>query len=357
MNTTYGKNISLSIFGQSHSKEIGMTLSGIPMGLPVDMDNLQQFLDRRAPGKTETSTSRKENDIPRFLSGIKNNTTDSDPITAIIYNQDIRKSDYDKIAHLPRPGHADYTARIKYGTDRNLSGGGQFSGRMTAPICIAGGLCLQWLETQGIHIKAHIDSIGKVRDLPLRLDPIEPNLCSISEEFPVLNKDAGKLMQQAILAAKQDGDSLGGVIECIITGLPAGIGGPLFDGIEGRIAHLIYAIPAVKGIEFGSGFSGSEVHGSENNDAFIISNGQIITKTNHCGGILGGISTGMPIQFRVAIKPTPSIAKEQQTVNLETMTESSISVAGRHDPCIVPRAVPVIEAAAAIVIYDMLMDK
>ena len=354
MSSTYGDKIKLSIFGQSHGKAIGMILDGIPAGLPVNLSELQEFLNRRAPGQHDYATPRKEADVPEFLSGISDGYTCGSPISAVIYNTNTRSADYDNLKYCPRPGHADYAAQIKYGGYQDAAGGGHFSGRLTAPLCIAGGLCKQWLERQGIHIYAHISSIAGIVDRPLMLDRTNPDFSSISKDFPVLNPDAGKEMRDAIAEAKKDGDSVGGTIECIITGVPAGIGGPLFGGIEGKISQIIYGIPAVKGIEFGSGFSGSCMRGSENNDAFLIRNGLVVTETNNAGGILGGITTGMPIVFETAIKPTPSIAKPQQSVNLQTMEEVTLQINGRHDPCIVPRAVPVIEAAAAIAIYDLL---
>lgn len=354
MSNIQGEKLKLSIFGQSHGKAIGMTLDGVPAGLPVDLIKLQEFLNRRAPGQHDYDTPRKEEDIPDFLSGITNGYTNGSAITAVIYNHNTRSGDYDNLKNCPRPGHADYTAQIKYGGYQDAAGGGHFSGRLTAPLCIAGGLCKQWLEARNIQIGAHILSIAGIADEPLFLDWVNPDFQMIQKDFPVINPDAGKRMITAILEAKQDGDSVGGIIECIISGVPAGLGGPLFAGVEGKLAQIIYGIPAVKGIDFGSGFTGSYMRGSENNDSFTIQDGKIVTKTNYAGGILGGITTGMPIVFQAAIKPTPSISKLQQTVNLQTMEEVPLQVKGRHDPCIVPRAVPVIEAAAAIAIYDLL---
>ena len=354
MSNIQGEKLKLSIFGQSHGKAIGMTLDGVPAGLPVDLIKLQEFLNRRAPGQHDYDTPRKEEDIPDFLSGLTNGYTNGSAITAVIYNHNTRSGDYDNLKNCPRPGHADYTAQIKYGGYQDAAGGGHFSGRLTAPLCIAGGLCKQWLEARNIQIGAHILSIAGIADEPLFLDWVNPDFQMIQKDFPVINPDAGKRMITAISEAKQDGDSVGGIIECIISGVPAGLGGPLFAGVEGKLAQIIYGIPAVKGIDFGSGFTGSYMRGSENNDSFTIQDGKIVTKTNYAGGILGGITTGMPIVFQAAIKPTPSISKLQQTVNLQTMEEVPLQVKGRHDPCIVPRAVPVIEAAAAICIYDLL---
>jgi len=355
MSSTYGDNIHLSIFGQSHGPAIGMTLDGVPAGLAVDIPALEQFLNRRAPGKETYTTTRKEQDIPQFLSGIVNGYTCGAPITAVIYNQDANRSDYESIMDSPRPGHADFTAQMKYKGYQDIAGGGHFSGRLTAALCIAGGLCKQWLEHKGISIASHITSIAGITDDPVFLDWVDPQLDKLPSDFPVVNAAAGEKMRRAIIQAKEAGDSVGGTVECITTGLPAGIGDPMFGGMESRIAKIVYGIPAIKGLEFGSGFSGSALRGSENNDPFQIKDGRLRTQTNNSGGILGGITTGMPLVFQVAVKPTPSISKPQNTVSLKTMTEITLHGKGRHDPCIVPRVAPVIEAAAAIAIFDAML--
>lgn len=356
MSSTYGNHLKLSVFGQSHGKAIGMTLDGIPAGLPVDLHALQCFLNRRAPGQHAYATPRKEADQPDFLSGIIDGYTCGAPIAALIYNQNTRSGDYSNLKDCPRPGHADYAAQVKYGGYQDVAGGGHFSGRLTAPICIAGGLCKQWLALQGIEISARIFSIAGIMDEPISWDPLKPDFRKLCSDFPVLNSEAGAKMQAAIAEAKADGDSVGGVIECAVTGLPAGLGGPLFGGMEGKIAQVVYGIPAVKGVEFGAGFHSAALRGSENNDEYAVIEGKIQTKTNNSGGILGGITTGMPLILKAAIKPTPSILMQQQTVSLKTMEETTLQIQGRHDPCIVPRAVPVIEAAVAIAIYDTLLD-
>ena len=356
MSSTYGNIIKLSIFGQSHGAAIGMTLDGVPAGLPVDFCKLQEFLNRRRPGQNDHSTPRREEDAPEFLSGIVDGYTCGAPIAAIIRNKNTRSSDYAELKDVPRPGHADYTAQIKYGGYQDVAGGGHFSGRLTAPLCVAGGLCKQWLEQKGIRIGAHISSIAGVADEPLFLDWENPDLDAINKDFPVLNPEAGAAMRKEIAKAHSEGDSVGGLIECVVTGLPTGLGDPMFDGMESRIAKIVYGIPAVKGLEFGSGFSGSYLRGSQNNDSYIIRDGKIFTERNYAGGILGGITNGMPLVFQAAIKPTPSISMIQQSVSLSKMEETSLTVKGRHDPCIVPRAVPVIEAAAAIAIYDALLN-
>ena len=355
MSSTYGEILKLSIFGQSHGPAIGLSLDGIPAGMPVDLDKLQQFLNRRAPGNGSYATPRKEADNPEFLSGIIDNYTCGSPISAVIRNTNTRSGDYENLRNCPRPGHADYPAQMKHRGFQDVSGGGHFSGRLTAPLCIAGGLCKQWLEKKNIYIGAHIFSIGSIKDEPDTVNTLNPDLSVFQSDFPVINPSAAAKMQEAIAKVKTDGDSIGGTIECVIKGIPAGLGDPMFDGIENKLAQIIYGIPAVKGLEFGSGFAGCAMHGSENNDSYIYEEGRVKTTTNNCGGILGGITTGMPIIFKVGIKPTPSITKQQQTINLDTLQSEALFVHGRHDPCIVPRAVPVVEAAAAIAIFDICL--
>ena len=351
MSSTYGENLHLTIFGQSHSPAIGMTLEGIPAGEQLDFEALQRFLERRAPGRNAYSTARKEADAPEFLSGLRGDTTCGVPLTAIIRNGDTRSKDYAPFSAVPRPGHADYTANVKYFGCQDYAGGGHFSGRLTAPLCIAGGVCLQILRRRGIEVISRIIAIGDVED------PSPLTASTAEKAFPTVDEAAGEAMQAAIAQAKAQGDSLGGVIECAVLGLPAGLGDPMFGGMENRIAGIVFGIPAVKGVEFGAGFAAAKLRGSQNNDSYTVQDGRVETRSNHCGGILGGITNGMPLVFRAAIKPTPSIAMEQDSVNLETLTEEKLRVGGRHDPCIVPRAVPVIEAAAAIAVYDALLGR
>lgn len=353
MSSTYGENLKLTIFGQSHGAAIGMTLDGIPAGLQVDLDALQQFLNRRAPGQNDWSTPRKEADAPEFLSGLVDAYTCGAPLAAVIRNKNTKSGDYVDLKYTPRPGHADYTAQIKYGGFQDSAGGGHFSGRLTAPLCIAGGLCKQWLEEMNIHIGAHILGIGGEMDDPF--DPAAPQLESIGQIFPTLNGVSAENMQKKIALAKASGDSVGGVIECAITGLPAGLGEPMFGGVESRIAQIIYGIPAVKSVSFGIGTGAGSVPGSECNDPFILEDGTVRTVRNAAGGILGGITNGMPVVFQCTVKPTPSISRPQQTIDLRSMELTAIQVKGRHDPCIVPRAVPVVEAASAIAIYDLIL--
>lgn len=356
MSSIYHGHLTVSIFGQSHGPAVGVTVDGLPAGHPVDLAVLQTFLDRRAPGKNDWSTSRKEADVPEFLSGLVNNTTCGAPLTAVIRSTNTRSGDYANLKNVPRPGHADYTAQIKFGGFQDAAGGGHFSGRLTAPLCIAGGICKQLLAERGITVGAHIAAIGRVEDAAF--DPVDPaDITAPGEKFfPVVNDEAGAAMRDVIAAAKAELDSVGGVIECAVTGLPAGLGDPMLDGMENRIARLVFAIPAVKGVEFGAGFRAAAMRGSEHNDPFILRDGQVRTRTNHAGGILGGITNGMPLLFRAAVKPTPSIARPQDSVRLDRMEETVLEIQGRHDPCIVPRAVPVVEAAAAIAVYDALLE-
>lgn len=356
MSCNFGSKIKLTIFGQSHSQAIGCVLDGIPAGIKLDVERIEAFMARRAPGKNKISTARKEADTPRIISGVVDGVTCGAPICAIIENSDTRSGDYDKLRSLPRPGHSDYAAFMKHNGFNDIRGGGNFSGRLTAPLCFAGAVCIQILESRGIHIGAHISSIGQVDDC--RFDAVgvtKENLDSVkSKPLPVIDDAKGEEMIAAIDAARSDGDSVGGTVECAVIGLPAGIGDPIFDGIENQISRIVFGIPAVKGIEFGSGFDGSRLRGSENNDAFTCTNGEIKTLTNNHGGILGGITSGMPVIFRCAFKPTPSIAKQQQTVNLSTGENEIFTVGGRHDPCVVQRAVPCVEAAAALAIADYI---
>ena len=351
MSSVYTGNLTVAIFGQSHAPAIGVTIDGLPAGLPVDLDALQQFLRRRAPGQNAWSTPRKEADAPEILCGLSNGRTCGAPLTAIIRNTNTRSGDYDNLRDTPRPGHADYTAQMKFSGAQDVAGGGHFSGRLTAPLCIAGGICLQLLKTQDITIRARIVSVGAVTDDSPVLSPVG------EKAFPAVSDAAAAAMQAEIAAARADGDSVGGVIECVVEGLPAGVGDPMFGGLENLISRAVFAIPAVKGIEFGAGFAAARMRGSENNDPFRVENGVVVTETNHCGGILGGISDGMPIVFRAAFKPTPSIARQQRSVSLGQLENKTLVIQGRHDPCIVPRAVPCVEAAAAIAVLDAVMAR
>ena len=351
MSSSIGENIRLTIFGESHGKAVGMTLEGIPAGLRLDMEALQHFLDRRAPGRSDASTPRREADEPEFLSGVKDGTVTGSPIAAVIRNTDTRSGDYEALRTVPRPGHADYTAQVKYFGHQDPAGGGHFSGRLTAPLCIAGGVCLQLLAQEGIRVVSRIAAIGGVED--------EGELASSTadKDFPTVSEERGRAMLAAIREARAAGDSLGGVVECAVLGLPAGLGDPIFGGMENRIAATAFGIPAVKGVEFGAGFAAAGMRGSEHNDPFTLKNGAVVTASNHAGGILGGITTGMPLRFRAAFKPTPSIAMAQRTLDLAGGKETLLHIGGRHDPCIVLRAVPCVEAAAALAVTDALLGR
>lgn len=351
MSSTTGENIRVSIFGQSHAEAIGMTMEGFPAGFRIDMEALERFMERRAPGRSEWSTPRNESDRVRWLCGVVDGVTCGAPMTAIIENTNSRSADYSEIRDVPRPGHADYTAQVKYSGNQDVSGGGHFSGRLTAGMCIAGGVCRQYLEERRIRIHARIVSIGGITDGSEFSEPVE------EKEFPVVSDEIAERMKEEIRRAKEDGDSVGGIIECRAEGIPAGIGDPIFGGMENRLAAILFGIPAVKGVEFGDGFECAKSRGSDNNDAYEVKDGKIVTATNHAGGILGGITNGMPLIFRVAVKPTPSIAKEQRSVRLSTMEETTVRVRGRHDPCIVPRAVPCVEAACAIAVMDAYLGR
>ena len=331
MSSSFGQNYRISIFGESHAAAIGVTVEGLPAGSEIDVERLQSFLDRRAPGRDTLSTRRREADAPEFLCGVKDGKATGAPVSAIIRNSDTRSSDYGNLAAVPRPGHADWPADVKYGGNQDRAGGGQFSGRLTAPLCIAGGLAIQQLEKAGVSVSARAVRIG--------------------------GETATEKMEAAIAAAREAGDSVGGIVEAEVRGLPAGVGDPMFGGLENRIAQIVFGIPAVKGIEFGEGFAVADLKGSETNDPYGIEDGKVVPLSNHAGGILGGISTGAPIVFRVAFKPTPSIAKEQDSVDVRKMEPAKLVVKGRHDPCVVLRAVPCVEAAAAIAVYDAMLER
>lgn len=359
MSSILGKNIKVSIFGESHGKAIGCTIDSLPHGETIDMEALEKFMARRKTGKNEFSTARNEQDEVQILSGLVDGKTTASPLTAVIYNNDQRSHDYEKLKNIPRPSHADFTAYEKWQGFSDMRGGGHFSGRLTAPLCIAGGMAKQILERRGIFVSAHIRQILDIKDDKFPLNPSVSDLKAIeTKDFPVINDKALAKMQEKIMAAKIDGDSVGAIIEAVAIGLPTGLGEPMFEGVENRLAQGIFGIPAVKGLEFGSGFSGALTYGSENNDEFIIDDdGNIKTKTNNSGGILGGITNSMPLTMNIAIKPTASIAKTQNSVNLLSLEKVQMNIKGRHDPCIAFRAVPVIEAVIAIIILDMMEDK
>lgn len=378
MRSTFGKNIKVSIWGGSHEPAIGADIEGIPVGTEINMTQLAAFLKRRAPGSSPFATKRKEPDIPVPVKGMEpvdSRTVDcgsvgsdtaapdiwrvTEPsISLEIRNTDTRSQDYKSLRTVPRPGHADYTARLRYGDELNMAGGGPFSARMTAPLCIAGGIALQMLAKDGIQIGAHIYSVADIKDTPF--DPVNVNseqLCALQEkDFAVISEKAGLAMQDKILEARDSLDSVGGIVEGCAIGLPGGIGGAMYDGVESALAPILFGIPAVKGVEFGAGFDASLLKGSVNNDPFYYDGDDVKTRTNNHGGILGGITTGMPLTVRLAFKPTPSISREQDSIDLDKKENAKLVIKGRHDPCVVVRAVPIVEAALALGILDCIME-
>ena len=358
MSSIWGHNLQVSLFGESHGPVIGMVLQGLPAGFSLDEGELAQFMQRRAPGRTPWSTSRKEEDQVEIVSGFYQGKTTGTPLTGLIRNTDTRSEDYSDLVVRPRPGHADLTGMARYRGHQDPRGSGHFSGRITAGLTFAGAVCAQIIKTRGIRTAAHILEIDGIDDR--RFDAVQPDLGDFDrlhdQLFPVLDETAGQAMIAAVLAAQQEGDSVGGIVETMIVGMPAGLGDPMFDGLESRLASLMFGIPAVKGLEFGVGFGAARMRGSAHNDIPVVRDRSIRFLTNHSGGIQGGISNGMPILFRAAIRPPASIAREQQTINLAKMAEDRLAVAGRHDPCIVPRVVPVIEAASALFALDILLD-
>lgn len=359
MSSNWGKNLKISIFGESHGEGIGVVIDGLPCGETIDMDELLAFMKRRAPGAHRASTPRRETDAPTILSGYWRQHTTGTPLAAVIRNNDTHSADYSNIATVARPGHADFTGYVRYGGFNDIRGGGHFSGRLTAPLTFAGGVAKQILSRREITVGAHIYSAAGISDTPF--DPVTVTGELLREvgakPFPTISQKAGEKMSDAIEAARLELDSVGGVVECAVTGFPAGIGSPMFDGLENVIASLMFGIPAVKGIEFGLGFEASSLKGSQNNDSFVLHDGKIQTKTNNHGGILGGISSGMPIILRVAFKPTPSISQMQHSVDFVNMTQEELTIHGRHDPCVVVRAVPVVEAAVALALLESMLGQ
>jgi len=357
VSSEFGRIVKVSVFGQSHGRAVGVVIDGLPAGEAVDLEELNAFLDRRRPGKGPLSTSRRETDVPEFLSGLEDGRTCGAPLCAVIGNADQRSKDYSELRDKPRPGHADYTAAVKWGGQADMRGGGHFSGRLTAPLCVAGGIAKQILARRGIYVGAHLDSVGAAADAHFPLHPTAGLFEAVAAKpFPVLDDGAGERMREVILAAKNGLDSVGGVVECAAVGLPAGLGDPMFDGVENRLAAALFGIPAVKGVEFGAGFGAAALRGSENNDPFVVEDGAVRTETNRAGGVLGGVTTGMPVVLRAAFKPTPSIGRPQRTVSLSAMENAELTIHGRHDPCIAHRAVPVVEAVTAAVLLDMLLE-
>ena len=356
MSSLFDGGISVSIFGESHGRGIGVVLDNLPAGDEIDLDEIAVFMARRAAKKDGTSTLRLEKDIPDILSGFYQGKTTGTPLAAVIFNGEQHSQDYNNISHIARPAHADYTGFLRYNGANDPRGGGHFSGRITAPLVFAGAVCAQILKHRGITTGAHIRSLHGIQDEAF--DPVSitaEQLESVkARSFPVITDEAESAMRSEILAARDKLDSVGGIVECAAVGVPAGIGSPMLDGLENVISRLVFAIPAVKGIEFGAGFGCADMFGSENNDEFAVRDGKIVTLTNAHGGILGGISSGMPIIFRTAFKPTPSISQPQKSVDFKDMTEQELIIKGRHDPCVVPRAVPCVEAALNIALVSVL---
>ena len=366
MPSTFGTALRVTVFGQSHSAGVGCVMEGLPSGFKVDLGALDAFMARRAPGNAPWTTPRKEADSPRILSGLNpDGRTCGAPLAAVIENTNTRSQDYGNIMGVPRPGHADFTAWAKWHGNQDIPGGGHFSGRLTGPLCVAGGICLQWLSAQGIRVSAHVAECAGVADEPFCVADNSPEANSLlarqmdaladGRDFPAISGDAAARMTEAIMSAKADKDSVGGVIERVATGLPAGVGSPMFDGLENVIARAVFGIPSVKGIEFGLGFESARVRGSQDNDPYEVREGACVPRTNNAGGILGGISTGAPLHFRCALKPISSIGIEQDSVDLERMEPARLAVRGRHDATAVTRAVPVVEAVCALAVADSLL--
>ena len=356
MSSTYGDKIKISVFGESHGNGIGVVIDGLPAGVKIDMDKVLVQMARRAPGKDKTATPRLEKDFPKVLSGMLDDTLTGAPLCAVIENTNTKSGDYSNLLACPRPGHSDYTAFVKYNASNDIRGGGHFSGRLTAPIVFAGAICRQILENKGIKICAHINNIGTAYDESFNPVYIEDELIEKlnNSSFALINDKVEEEMRAQVEEARLELDSIGGSIECAVTGIEAGFGEPMFDGVEGVIAKAVFGVPAIKGIEFGKGFELAQMRGSQSNDAFRYENGKVVTETNNCGGILGGITNGMPIVFKACVKPTPSISQKQKTVDLQKKENAELEIHGRHDPCIVPRAVPVIEAVTAIAIINLM---
>lgn len=357
MSSVIGDKIKLSIFGESHGEAIGCVIDGLPAGIKIDMNAVYKDMQRRAPGKDKTATPRLEKDIPHILSGMLDNVTTGAPLAMVIENTNTKSGDYSNLMTVPRPGHSDYPAYVKYDGNNDIRGGGHFSGRLTAPLVFAGSLAKQILSQMGVTIGAHIKQIGSVCDAVSDLNKTDKSLLDTlsSSTFNLIDETKEQAMRDEIEKARLSLDSVGGIIECFAVGLPVGLGGNMFDTVEGKLASILFGVPAVKGVEFGIGFGFADKRASEVNDQYEIKNGRVATLSNNNGGVLGGMTDGAPLSVSVAIKPTPSIAKKQKSVNLLTMENAELEIHGRHDPCIVVRAVPVIECAVALGLLDLMM--
>ena len=357
MSSVIGDKIKLSVFGESHGEAIGCVIDGLPAGIKIDMNAVYKDMQRRAPGKDKTATPRLEKDIPHILSGMLDNVTTGAPLAMVIENTNTKSGDYSNLMTVPRPGHSDYPAYVKYGGNNDIRGGGHFSGRLTAPLVFAGSVAKQILSQKGVTIGAHIKQIGSVCDTVSDLNKTDKSLLDTlsSSTFSLIDETKEQAMRDEIEKARLSLDSIGGIIECFAVGLPVGLGGNMFDTVEGKLASILFGVPAVKGVEFGIGFGFADKRASEVNDQYEIKNGRVATLSNNNGGVLGGMTDGAPLSVSVAIKPTPSIAKKQKSVNLLTMENAELEIHGRHDPCIVVRAVPVIECAVALGLLDLMM--
>lgn len=357
MSSVTGDNIKLSIFGESHGEAIGCVIDGLPAGIPVDMDEICKDMARRAPGRDKTSTPRLEKDFPIILSGVLNNVTTGAPLAMEIKNENTRSGDYNNLMTVPRPSHSDYPAYVKYHGLNDIRGGGHFSGRLTAPLVFAGAIAKAFLKEKGVYIGAHIAQIGGVSDERFDMNNISVDMLKelSADSFPTIGAETEEKMRAVIEQARLEQNSVGGKIECAAVGLPVGIGGNMFSTVESRLSSILFGIPAVKGVEFGLGFGFADAYGADVNDGYEIKDGKVSLITNNNGGVLGGMTSGAPVVFRVAVKPTPSISLPQKSVNLQTMENETLVIHGRHDPCIVPRAVAVVEAAAALGLMDIMM--
>lgn len=357
MSSVIGNKIKLSVFGESHGEAIGCVIDGLPSGIRLDFNRIDKEMARRAPGRDKTATARKESDTPHILSGVLNGVTTGAPLAMTIENTNTKSGDYDSLLTVPRPGHSDYPAFIKYGGSNDIRGGGHFSGRLTAPIVFAGAIAKQILEEKGIKIGAHISRIGGVCDERFDKNDISPELLDAlsNDAFATISAEKELEMRTVIENARLQGNSVGGIIECAAIGMPVGVGANMFDTVESRLSAALFGIPAVKGVQFGEGFGFAEMLGSDANDGYEIIGGRVCLISNNNGGVLGGMTSGAPIVFSVVLKPTPSISVPQRSVNLQTMENETLVVKGRHDPCVVPRAVPVIEAVTALVLLDLMM--
>ncbi|NLG87806.1 MAG: chorismate synthase [Clostridiaceae bacterium] len=357
MSSIWGEKIKISVFGESHGKAVGVVIDGLPPGIEIDIDRIRAEMERRRPGRDRYSTPRSESDDVEIISGIFNGYTTGTPLCGIIGNVDVKSRDYDAIKNLMRPGHADYTGYIRHGGFADYRGGGHFSGRLTAPVVFAGAIAYQYLRKKGITIGTHILKIGSIEDEPLNAADVPADMLDKfrSMRFPVISPGIEEKIKEEIENARNDLDSVGGILETAVVNVPAGLGSPIFNSVESKISAFVFSIPAVKGLEFGSGFKFAEMRGSEANDQFTADNSIVKTVTNHTGGINGGITNGMPVVFRTVFRPTPSIGKPQQALDISKMESTELKIEGRHDPCIAVRAVPVLDAAAAIVFMDLLL--